>query len=184
MVSRLGTGSAMDSDLHQLLNQQINNEMLSSYSYLAMSAWLEETPYAGFSQWMYVQSLEETEHAMKFYRYLSDRDVKVELKALEQPRGDYSEVVEVFRASLAQERKVTEQIHDIYTKAQAVRDHETTTFLNWFLDEQVEEEKQVRDMIERLELVGDHPVGLLQLDQEAAQRKPLAVPAGPMDAAR
>jgi len=173
----------MDTDLHQLLNQQINNEMTSSYSYLAMSAWLEETPYAGFAQWMYVQSLEETEHAMKFYRYLNDRDVKVELKGLAQPAGDYSAVVEVFKASLKQEQRVTAQIHEIYSKAQEVRDHETTTFLNWFLDEQVEEEKQVRDMIDRLELVGDNPVGLLQLDQEAAQRKPLAAPAGPADAA-
>jgi len=172
----------MDSDLHQLLNQQINNEMSSSYTYLAMSAWLEETPYAGFAQWMYVQSLEETEHAMKFYRYLSDRDVKVELKALEQPCGSYSKVVEVFKASLEQEQRVTSQIHEIYSKAQEVRDHETTNFLNWFLDEQVEEEKQVRDMIERLELVEDYPVGMLQLDQEAAQRKPLAAPAGPADA--
>ena len=172
----------MDSELHQLLNQQINNEMASSYSYLAMSAWLEETPYAGFAQWMYVQSLEETEHAMKFYRYLSDRDVKVELKALGQPKSDYAGVVDVFRASLEQEQKVTSQIHEIYSKAQEVRDHETTTFLNWFLDEQVEEEKQIRDMIDRLELVEEYPVGMLQLDQEAAQRKPLAVPAGPADA--
>jgi ferritin len=169
----------MDPELHQLLNQQINNEMASSYSYLAMSAWLEETPYAGFAQWMYVQSLEETEHAMKFYRYLSDRDVKVELKALGQPKCDYSNVLEVFNASYEQEQKVTAQIHEIYSKAQEVRDHETTTFLNWFLDEQVEEEKQIRDMIDRLELVGEYPVGMLQLDQEAAQRKPLA---GPVDA--
>ena len=172
----------MDPDLHQLLNQQINNEMLSSYSYLAMSAWLEETPYAGFAQWMYVQSLEETQHAMKFYRYLNDRDVKVELKALEQPHCDYSSVIEVFKASLAQEQRVTGQIHALYSKAQEVRDHETTNFLNWFLDEQVEEEKQVRDMIDRLELVGDSPVGLLQLDQEAAQRKPLAVTVEPANA--
>ncbi len=90
--------------------------------------------------------------------------MKVELKALDQPSCDDSAVVEVFKASLAQEQRVTAHIHEIYSKAQEVRDRETTTFLNWFLDEQVEEEKQVADMIDRLELVGHNPVGLLEMD--------------------
>ena len=111
---------------------------------------------------------------MKFFRFLVDRDAEIELLAIDKPKGEFTDTVDAFKASLAAEEAVTAQIHEIYTRAQAVNDHETTNFLNWFIDEQVEEEKTIRDMIERLELVGDNPVGLLQLDQEAASRKPLA----------
>lgn len=161
----------LDSKLTSLLNEQINHEMSSSYTYLAMSSWFEETPYSGFAQWMYAQSLEETDHAMKFYHFLVDRNAQVSLMSIDQPPATYSSALDVFKASLEQEQKVTAQIHNLYSAAEEVRDHETKNFLNWFLDEQVEEEKNVRDMIDRLELVGDNPVGMLQLDQEAARRK-------------
>jgi len=163
----------LDTKLQTLLNEQINHEMSSSYTYLAMSSWFEETPYSGFAQWMYTQSLEETDHAMKFYHFLVDRNAQVSLMSIAQPLATYSSALDVFKFSLDQEQKVTGQIHHLYTVAEETRDHETKNFLNWFLDEQVEEEKNVRDMIDRLELVGDNPVGLLQLDQEAARRKPM-----------
>jgi len=165
---------AIDTNLHALLNQQINNEMSSSYKYLAMSSWFEETPYSGFAQWMYVQSQEETAHAMKFYHFLVDRNSPVSLMGIDQPPAQFATVLDVFQASLDQEQKVTVQIHTLYSAAEEARDHETKNFLNWFLDEQVEEEKNVRDMIDRLKLVGDSPVGMLQLDQEAARRKPMS----------
>jgi len=163
----------LDNKLRILLNEQINHEMSSSYVYLAMSSWFEETPYSGFAQWMYTQSLEETDHAMKFYHFLVDRNAQVNLMAIDQPHVKYDSAIDVFKASLEQEQKVTEQIHNLYSAAEEVRDHETKNFLNWFLDEQVEEEKNVRDMIDRLELIEDSPVGMLQLDQEAARRKTL-----------
>ena len=163
----------LDTKLHQLLNEQINHEMTSSYSYLAMSSWFEETPYSGFAQWMYVQSLEETDHAMKFYHFLVDRNAPVSLMAIEKPSANFSSALDVFEASLGLEQQVTRQIHELYSAADEAHDHETKNFLNWFLDEQVEEEKNVRDMIDRLQLVGDNPVGMLQLDQEAARRKPI-----------
>ncbi|MFK5923170.1 MAG: ferritin [Verrucomicrobiota bacterium] len=163
----------LDSKLQSLLNEQINHEMSSSYVYLAMSSWFEETPYSGFAQWMYTQSLEETDHAMKFYHFLVDRNAQVSLMSIAQPDASYSSALDVFKASFEQEQKVTVQIHHLYSVAEETRDHETKNFLNWFLDEQVEEEKNVRDMIDRLELIGDNPVGLLQLDQEAARRKPV-----------
>jgi len=162
---------ALDPNLHNLLNLQINHEMAASYGYLAMSSWFEETPYSGFAQWMYVPSLEETGHAMKFYHFLVDRNSPVELMAIDQPPAQFATPLDVFQASLDQEQKVTSQIHTLFAAAEEARDYETKIDLNWFLDEQVEEEKNVRDMIERLELVGDSPVGLLQLDQEAARRK-------------
>ena len=165
--------SSLAPELHSLLNAQINNEMSASYSYLAMSAWFEDTPYGGFAQWMLAQSQEETTHAMKFYHFLIDRGAKVELSAISAPHQDFSSPLEVFETSLKQEAEVTAAIHKLYEAAETHRDHESKNLLNWFLDEQVEEEKAVQDMIDRLKLVGDNPVGLLQLDQEAAQRKPL-----------
>lgn len=165
--------STLAPELHALLNAQINVEMTASYNYLAMSAWFEDTPYGGFAQWMLAQSQEETTHAMKFYHFLLDRGAKVELAPLAAPTGDFSSPLEVFETSLKHERHVTASIHKLYDMAETHRDHESKNLLNWFLDEQVEEEKAAQDMIDRLKLVGDNPVGLLQLDQEAAQRKPL-----------
>jgi len=156
--------------VESLLNQQINNEMFSSYAYLAMSAWFETTAFSGFTSWMRRQSEEETLHAMKFYNHLIDRDGKVVLEAIEKPQTDFESPLAVFRASLAQEQRVTSQIHAIYNAAEGARDHETKNFLNWFLDEQIEEEKSIKDVIDRLELVGDDPTGLLRLDDEAMQR--------------
>ena len=164
--------STLDPELHALLNDQINEEMTASYSYLAMSAWFEDTPYGGFAQWMLAQSQEETAHAMKFYHFLIDRGAKVDLAQIEAPRSDYNTPLEVFETSLQQERHVTKCIHRLYEAAEKHRDHESKNLLNWFLDEQVEEEKAVQDMIDRLQLVGDNPVGLLQLDHEAGLRKP------------
>jgi len=161
--------------LASLLNRQLNNELQASYSYLAMSAWFETTAFPGFTQWMTLQSQEETAHAMKFYQYMNDRDCRVTLEAIEKPRTDFDSPLDVFRSSLAQEEKVTEQIHALYNAAEDARDHETKNFLNWFLGEQVEEEKTLRDMIERLELVGDDPIGLLKMDEEANAR--IATPA-------
>ncbi len=166
--------STLAPELHQLINQQINEEMSASYSYLAMSAWFEDTPYGGFAQWMLAQSQEETVHAMKFYHFLVDRGATVKLAALKAPDQAYTSPLEVFETSLKQEQHVTQCIHRLYEAAQEHRDYESKNLLNWFLDEQVEEEKAVQDMIDRLRLVGDNPVGLLQLDQEAGQRKPLA----------
>ena len=164
--------STLAPELHALIIQQINLEMSASYSYLAMSAWFEQTPYDGFAQWMRVQSQEETAHAMKFYHFLINRGASIELSSIEAPQSDYRSPLEVFETSLAQERHVTQCIHGLYEAAERHRDHESKNLLNWFLDEQVEEEKAVQDMIDRLRLVGDSPVGLLQLDHEAAQRKP------------
>ena len=165
--------SSLAPELHALLNAQINKEMAASYSYLAMSAWFEDTPYGGFAQWMLAQSQEETTHAMKFYHFLIDRGSQVELEAISAPNRDYRSALEVFETSLEQEVEVTASIHRLYDAAETHRDHESKNLLNWFLDEQVEEEKAVQNMIDRLKLVGDNPVGLLQLDQEAALRKPI-----------
>ena len=162
----------LSEELQALLNEQINNEMASSYIYLAMAAWFEQTPYLGFASWMFNQSREETMHALKFYQYVVDRDGKVELAPIDQPRHDFTSPIEVFEHSLQQEQKVTQQINDLYDVAERVKDHASKNLLLWFLNEQMEEEKTVRDMLDRLKLAGSDPASLLVLDREAAARKP------------
>ena len=157
--------------LTKLLNDQINNEMASSYAYLAMAAWFEQTPYTGFAQWMFTQSREETVHALKFYQYLADRDARVELEPIDKPKHDFKSPLDVFEHSLKQEQKVTAQINDLYEVAEKVRDHASKNLLLWFLNEQMEEEKTVRDMLDRLKLAGYDPASLLVLDREAGARK-------------
>lgn len=156
--------------LTQLLNEQINNEMSSSYVYLAMAAYFELTPYAGFAKWMFAQSQEETVHALKFYQYLVDRDAKVDLRPIAQPPSDFSSPLDAFERSLAQEEKVTQQINDLYDVAEQVKDHASKNLLLWFLNEQMEEEKTVREMLDRLRLAGNDPASLLVLDREAGAR--------------
>ncbi|MES2997053.1 MAG: ferritin [Verrucomicrobiota bacterium] len=160
----------MNEELAKLLNAQINHEMESSYAYLAMAAWFERTPYRGFANWMFNQSREETMHALKFYHYIVDRDAKVELEPLAKPKCEFTNPIDVFQQSLEQERKVTKQINDLYDLAEKVRDHATKNLLLWFLNEQIEEEKSVRDMLDRLILAGDDPASLLVLDREAGAR--------------
>jgi ferritin len=159
-------------DLTKLLNDQINNEMAASYSYLAMAAWFEQTPYVGFAQWMSTQSREETVHALKFYQYLVNRDARVELKPIAKPEHHFKSPQDVFIHSLKQEEEVTTQINDLYEVAEKVRDHASKNLLLWFLNEQMQEEKSVRDMLDRLKLAGDDPASLLVLDREAGARPP------------
>lgn len=167
--------------LTKLLNEQINNELSSSYIYLAMAAWFEQTPYSGFAQWMFTQSREENMHALKFYQYVVDRDARVELQPIAKPKADFKSPIDVFEHSLKQEQKVTQQINDLFEVAEQVKDHASKNLLLWFLNEQMEEEKTVRDMLDRLKLAGKDAASLLVLDREAASRKGAGV--GAPDAA-
>lgn len=162
---------SLNPELSKLINAQINHEMSSSYAYLAMAAWFEQTPWSGFASWMFNQSREETMHALKFYQYLVDRDVAVELQPIEKPKADFTSPVDVFTLSLQQEQKVTAQINELYDVAEKVRDHASKNLLLWFLNEQIEEEKSVRDMLDRLKLAGEDPASLLVLDRDAAARQ-------------
>ena len=156
--------------VEEALNVQINNEMASSYNYLAMSAYFETTPYAGFASWMRNQSEEERVHAMKFYDYLIDRDGRISLKCIDEPIRDFKSIIDVFAESLRQEQSVTTQINQLYEIAWEEKDFTTVDFLGFFLEEQVEEEKTAQDMVDRVTLAADSPAALLQLDSEAAAR--------------
>jgi ferritin len=164
------TAMTLSPKLAKLFNEQINNEMSSSYVYLAMAAWFEQTPYSGFASWMFNQSREETMHALKFYQYLVDRDAKVELQPIPKPKAVFKSPIDVFEHSLKQEQLVTQQINELFEVAEQVKDHASKNLLLWFLNEQMEEEKTVRDMLDRLKFAGDDRASLLVLDREAAQR--------------
>ncbi len=160
----------LSAKLQKVLNDQVNLELSSAYAYLGMVAYFESTPFTGFGAWMRVQSGEEVGHANRFFKYIIERGAKVSLAAITQPKCDYRSPIEAFKASLAHEQKVSAAICAIYEQAAAEKDFPTLSFLKWFLDEQVEEERNVSEMLAKLELAGDNRGALYQLDQQAGRR--------------
>jgi ferritin len=159
-------------ELEKAINEQIGIEFAASYAYLSMAAYFERNAFDGFSKWMHLQSEEERMHAMKFYQYLIDRGGVARIPSIPAPEWDFESVIKVFEASLDQEREVTRHIYDLYKIAQNESDFATVSFLKWFVDEQVEEEKNVSDMIDKLKMAHGNPDSLLLLDRYALERKP------------
>lgn len=157
-------------DIEKALNEQINLEFVSAYAYLAMAAWFEHKSLAGFASWMTLQGQEELGHGMKFLRYLNDRGGRVLLESVPKPKADFASPLETFETSLAQEQSVSTCINRIYELASQHKDYPTLSFLRWFLDEQVEEEKTVGDVIAKLKLVGENDNGVFHLDNQLAER--------------
>ena len=166
---------AVESTLQDAFNQHINAEFYSSYMYLSMSTYLDSIDLPGFAHWMRVQSEEEYQHAVKLIDYLQDRDGRVSLLPIDQPPVEYSSVDDVMRQTLAHEQHVTELINNLYGRAAAVGDYASQIMLQWFVNEQVEEEKTARDVIAALEMVQGRRDALLLLDREMAAR-PAASP--------
>lgn len=162
---------AIDDNLARSINDQIALELSSAYVYLAMSAQFEADNLGGFANWMRVQTQEELAHAMRLYTFLVDRGGRVKLQAIKEPPADFGAIVEMIEGVLEHERKVTASINDLYAKAVKLNDRSTQVHLNWFIDEQVEEEKQAEDLLVQVKMVQDDPSGLLMLDRELAQRK-------------
>ena len=160
----------LDPALAKTLNAQINLEFSSAYTYLGMAVYFEHSGLPGFGAWMRLQGQEELAHASKFLDYVLDRGGQVELAAIPAPVTTYSSPLAACEASLASERRVSAAICDIYEQAVQVRDYPTLSFLKWFLDEQVEEEKTATEMIAKLKLAGTAPGALFQLDREAGSR--------------
>jgi len=151
--------------MESAINEQINKELYSEYLYLAMAAHFEAQNLPGFGKWMKVQASEERGHAMKFWEYLYDRNGKVVLKAIEAPPSTFGKPREVFEEVLVHERKVTASILELNDLAVAEKDAATAILLHWFITEQVEEEKNAFDIIEKLKMSGDQSFGLLFMDQ-------------------
>src|ERR1039457_1630303 len=160
----------LSSKLEKVLNDQINLELSSAYAYYGMAAYFERTAFTGFGKWMEVQSKEELGHANRFFKYIVERGGNGMLEAIGEPKCGYKSPLDAFKTSLGHEQKVSAAICAIYEVATGEKDYATLSFLKWFLDEQVEEERNVGDILAKLEMVGDNRSGLYQIDQHAARR--------------
>jgi ferritin len=158
-------------DLQTALNQQINQEFSAAYNYLGMAVHFEDQNLDGFAKWMQEQHIEEQAHGMRLLRYLQDRGGVVQLADIKSPKCDFTEPLEAFQMSLQQEQSNTRSINELYELATQHNDHMTKSHLQWFLDEQVEEEKSVEDVIALLERIGEDPAGLLYLNDKLGERK-------------
>jgi ferritin len=156
--------------LQDAINEQIKNEFYSAYLYLAMSAHFETGHLPGCARWMRLQSQEEATHAMKLFDFVHERGGRVVLQAIEQPLAKFGSPVDVFQQALEHERKVTGSIHRLYALAAKENDYATQVMLQWFVEEQVEEERTASDIVEQLKRIGDEPAALFMLDKELGAR--------------
>ena len=160
----------LDKKVAELLNTQINKEFYSAYLYLDFSVYYEEEGLDGFANWYKIQAQEERDHAMLFLQYLQNNGEKVTLDAIAKPDKELKDKMDPLQAALAHERYVTSLIHDIYEAAYDKKDFRTMQFLDWFVKEQGEEEKNAEDMIKKMELFGSDAKGLYMLNSEMASR--------------
>ena len=160
----------MDKTVFTLLNDQINKELYSAYLYLDMANFYSQKGLDGFANWYEIQAKEEQDHAMLMYRYLLNNDQKVTLQAITKPDKKFKTLMDPLKAAHEHEQYVTSLINAIYAAAQKVSDFRTTQFLDWFIKEQGEEEKNSGDMITKMELFGSDAKGLYMLNSELAGR--------------
>lgn len=160
----------MDQKMEKEINAQINREIFSSYLYLSMAAYFESKSLNGFAQWMRVQTMEEMMHAMKFYTFILDRGGVIVLEAIDKPESDFKSIQAVFEKTLAHEKFVTKNINNLYSIAQKQNDNASLIFLEWFVTEQVEEEKNALEILAKLKHVGERGEGILMLDKELGAR--------------
>ena len=154
----------------QLLNTQVNKEFYSAYLYLNFANFYTEKGLDGFANWYQVQAQEERDHALLFIQYLQNNDAPVTFDAIEKPDAVLKENIDALNAGFAHEQYVTNLIHVIYEAASEAKDFRTLQFLDWFVKEQGEEEKNASDLIKKMELFGSDAKGLYMLDQELAAR--------------
>lgn len=161
----------MNDTLVKAMNEQIKNELYSAYFYLAMSAHFEAASLPGFAKWTRMQANEETEHGMKFFDFLTDRGARVELLAIDKPQKEYGTPLEVFKMILEHEKKVTAMIYALYETALQVKDYPAQVLLQWFINEQVEEEKNAGLIVDQLRMAGDRPGNLMYIDRHVGKRE-------------
>ena len=163
---------AVSAALQEAFIRHINAEFYSSYLYLSMSTYCDSIDLPGFAHWMRIQSQEEYDHAMRFLTYIEDRDGRVTLLPIEQPPIEFNSVEDVMRQTLEHEQHVSQLINQLYSVAADSADFASQVMLQWFVNEQVEEEKTARDVIASLDKVAGRSDALLLLDREMAARTP------------
>lgn len=160
----------MDAKVYELINDQINKELYSAYLYLSFADYYEEEGLEGFANWYEIQAQEERDHALIFRNYLHDNGCQVKLGAIAAPDKTFSNYLEPLEAALAHEKYVTSLINDIYAAAHDAKDYRAMKFLDWFIEEQMEEEDTADTMVTKMKLFGANAKALYDLDQECASR--------------
>ena len=160
----------MNDKIAALLNQQINKEFYSAYLYLDMSNYYDDLDLDGYANYYNVQAQEERDHALLFMKYMQTNGLKVTLEAIDKPDAAYASILDPLEAAAEHERYVTALINEIYHACHEAKDYRTMKFLDWFVDEQMEEEDAADSMISRYKLFGGDSRGLYLLDQEYAGR--------------
>lgn len=174
----------LNKKLESAINDQIQRELASAYIYLSMAAYFEANTLPGFANWMRIQFHEEQAHAFKFFDFVYDRGGEVKLQAIEGPPTEFESPIDVFEQTLAHEQFVTSHINDLYGLAVELKDYPSQTLLQWFIDEQVEEEKNAGDILDMLKMVKGNAHALLMLDRELGSRQmPAEVLGGGAEAA-
>jgi ferritin len=154
------------------INEQVNRELFSAYAYLSMSAYFENANLPGMAAWMRAQAQEEVAHGMKLFDFINDRGGRVMLKPIDGPPTEFKSPLEVFEQALKHEQAVTGMIHRLYETAEKANDFATQVALQWFITEQVEEEKSADLIVEQLKMIGNDRSMLLILDRDLGSRKP------------
>jgi ferritin len=156
--------------MQDAINDQINKELYSSYLYLSMAAYFENKNLPGFAHWMRIQEGEEREHAMKFYDFMLDRGATVLLAAIAAPESDWKSALDLFKQVAQHEAAVTASINALYELALKEKDYPAQVMLQWFITEQVEEEKNAAEIVQQLELVEARGTAVLMLDHQLGKR--------------
>ena len=160
----------IDKKMEQAINDQINAEFFSAYLYLSMVAYFEEKNLPGMATWMKAQSQEEVAHAMKFFDYVNERGGRIKLEAIAKPDVEWDSPLAVFEAAYKHEQYVTSRINDLVDIAEEVKDRATFNFLQWYVEEQVEEEASADEIVQKLKRIEDNPSLLFMLDKELGGR--------------
>lgn len=160
----------INKEVREAFNEQIQHELYSAYLYLSMAAYFHSIGLDGMAQWMRVQCLEEQTHAMKFFDHIVERDDRVELLEIKEPLKEWTSPLEAFRAAYNHEQFITGKINDLVKLSGEKGDYASNSILQWFVDEQVEEEASVSKIAQELEMIGNSGQGLLMLDRELGAR--------------
>lgn len=160
----------INAPVQEILNKQINAEFWSAYLYLSMSAWFEEKGLKGFANWMRIQFQEETTHALKLFDYVTERQGIVKLEPIAAVQTEWKSILDAMEETYKHELKVTEMIYNCLDVAEKQKDRATMSMLQWFVDEQIEEESNVDEIINQLKLIGDNGQAIYLLDKELSTR--------------
>jgi len=161
----------MDNTLYKELNEQVRKELYSAYLYMSMAPYFDSLKLKGFAHWMKVQAEEESSHAMKIYDYLNSRGERVIFESIDKPPSDFKSPVDVFEKTLEHEKKVTKSIGNLFNLSKEKNDSDAGSFLQWFVNEQVEEERNVLTILEKLKEIRGNEQLILMLDKELGSRE-------------